>query len=330
MVLIISQSSDVSTDTVMDWLFYKKKECFRVNGDTIFNLNSFTTFELSFHKNVSKITFNENNPIDLNKSISIWHRRDAATPLPKLDEIKNVKLNTNILTHLSIENFEAKKALFSCVKKGKKILGNFDKSSINKIEMLKVASNNNIDIPATIITNSKSDLEKFKNRHDKIITKTIQDCFHFIQVNKDHKEVFLNYTEEVTEKFIEKMAVTFFPSLFQEKLDKELDIRTFFLDGKCYSMAIFSQINAQTSIDVRKSSKTIKNRNVPYQLPRQLEEKIEKLMKDLELNTGSIDFIKTKQGRFVFLEVNPVGQYGMTSYPCNYHLDKKIAEYLIH
>ena len=55
-----------------------------------------------------------------------------------------------------------------------------------------------------------------------------------------------------------------------------------------------------------------------------------KLMKDLELNTGSIDFIKTKQGRFVFLEVNPVGQYGMTSYPCNYHLDKKIAEYLIH
>jgi hypothetical protein len=31
----------------------------------------------------------------------------------------------------------------------------------------------------------------------------------------------------------------------------------------------------------------------------------------------------------VFLEVNPTGQYGMVSDPCNYYLDKKIAEYLI-
>lgn len=32
---------------------------------------------------------------------------------------------------------------------------------------------------------------------------------------------------------------------------------------------------------------------------------------------------------FVFLEINPVGQFGMTSNPCNYNLDKIIAEKLI-
>ena len=30
---------------------------------------------------------------------------------------------------------------------------------------------------------------------------------------------------------------------------------------------------------------------------------------------------------FIFLEVNPVGQFGMTSSPCNYSLEKKIAQH---
>ncbi|HEY0036114.1 MAG TPA: hypothetical protein VGB66_05465, partial [Longimicrobium sp.] len=49
----------------------------------------------------------------------------------------------------------------------------------------------------------------------------------------------------------------------------------------------------------------------------------------LEMRTGSIDLIRTRDGRHVFLEVNPAGQFGMVSHPCNYGLEKKVAEYLI-
>jgi hypothetical protein len=31
----------------------------------------------------------------------------------------------------------------------------------------------------------------------------------------------------------------------------------------------------------------------------------------------------------VFLEINPVGQFGMVSHPCNYYLEKRIAQNLI-
>lgn len=48
-------------------------------------------------------------------------------------------------------------------------------------------------------------------------------------------------------------------------------------------------------------------------------------MRIISLETGSIDLILTKDGLFIFLEVNPVGQFGMTSYPCNYYLEKLIA-----
>ncbi len=51
-------------------------------------------------------------------------------------------------------------------------------------------------------------------------------------------------------------------------------------------------------------------------------------MQAMNLNTASLDLVKTKEGRFVFLELNPSGQFGMTSYPCNYYLNKVIAEFL--
>jgi hypothetical protein len=52
-------------------------------------------------------------------------------------------------------------------------------------------------------------------------------------------------------------------------------------------------------------------------------------MYHLRLETGSIDLIHTPDGRDVFLEVNPVGQFGMVSIPCNYGLERKVADLLM-
>jgi len=64
-------------------------------------------------------------------------------------------------------------------------------------------------------------------------------------------------------------------------------------------------------------------------LSEDLKEKIILLMKILDLNTGSIDLIKSTDEKIYFLEINPIGQYGMVSSPCNYYLDKLIAKTLI-
>ena len=53
------------------------------------------------------------------------------------------------------------------------------------------------------------------------------------------------------------------------------------------------------------------------------------LMKSLNLDNGSIDFVKTNDGKWVYLEINPVGQFGMVSEPCNYNLEREIAQELI-
>ena len=83
-------------------------------------------------------------------------------------------------------------------------------------------------------------------------------------------------------------------------------------------------------MDFRHYDFDIPNRSVPFQLPHLIEKKIHKLFKALGLNTGSVDLIKSQKGEFVFLEINPMGQFGMVSYPCNYQLEKKVFEFMIH
>ena len=83
-------------------------------------------------------------------------------------------------------------------------------------------------------------------------------------------------------------------------------------------MAIFSQADKQTSIDFRNYNYEKPTRRVPYKLPKKFEDKLREFMKLAYLNTGSIDIIRNEKNEYVFLEVNPVGQFGMVSKPCNY------------
>lgn len=119
----------------------------------------------------------------------------------------------------------------------------------------------------------------------------------------------------------------FFISFFQEKIEKNYEIRSFYLNGRIWSIAIISQNDEQTKIDFRKYNNKKTNRNIPCNLPKDIEEKTHLLMQSLDLNCGSIDFIKSGN-KYYFLEVNPIGQFLGISLICNYSLEKEIADYL--
>jgi D-alanine-D-alanine ligase-like ATP-grasp enzyme len=68
---------------------------------------------------------------------------------------------------------------------------------------------------------------------------------------------------------------------------------------------------------------------VPFSPPEDLKNKVSKFMNIMNLDTGSIDIIVRKDSQFVFLEVNPIGQFSDMSYNCNYFLEKKIVEKLL-
>jgi hypothetical protein len=39
--------------------------------------------------------------------------------------------------------------------------------------------------------------------------------------------------------------------------------------------------------------------------------------------------IVTPEKKYIFLEVNPIGQFNQVSIPCNYAIEEKIANYLL-
>ncbi len=119
-----------------------------------------------------------------------------------------------------------------------------------------------------------------------------------------------------------------FPTLVQEKIEKLFEIRSFFLKGEFYSMAIFSQTSSQTQLDFRNYDFEKPNRTIPFKIPTKIEKKLARLFKILNLNSGSLDMIYTSDNKFKFLEINPVGQFGMVSFPCNYYLEELLMQKL--
>lgn len=67
----------------------------------------------------------------------------------------------------------------------------------------------------------------------------------------------------------------------------------------------------------------------PFYFTRGYFKKIKKFVYDNEYTTGSIDLIYSVDNQFIFLEINPMGQFDWLSGNCNYHIEKKIAEILI-
>jgi ATP-GRASP peptide maturase of grasp-with-spasm system len=202
---------------------------------------------------------------------------------------------------------------------------NIEVGNLNKLTVINKAKKLKIHTPNTLVSNSKNDLLDFFILNNKsIITKTIGEVEAFDFEDRSYAL----FTEVITDEKIEKLPNVFFPSLFQQMIEKSYEIRSFYIDGDFYSMAIFSGSDQKTKVDFRKYNQTKPNRTVPYQLPSNLELKLHKLMLELGLNTGSIDLIKSIDNKYYFLEVNPVGQFGMVSKPCNYFLEKIVANKL--
>jgi len=324
MILILSKENfEASTEQVSEWLSFFGAKYHRINGDTCL-LNSKFIYKIdnSFEE--------ENSMAEIipNGVTFVWYRRyfdnnyfdEIINSVKKL--IPNSQLSI-LHEYLKLEKSSLDRLILNKIKNIPS-LSSHGTSFINKIECLEFAKSLEINIPATLISNSKIEINNFAKKQN-VIVKNIKDVF---AVNTKFVR-FSSKTVVPSRKQLNKIDDKIFPSLLQEKIEKLFEIRAFYLDNKFYSMAIFSQANEKTEIDFRNYDMNYPNRTVPYKLPKGLEVKLKLLLKKFKLKTASIDLIMAKNGIIYFLEINPVGQFGMVSHPCNYNLERKIAKYLI-
>lgn len=317
-VYIQSNSNDRTTDRVIDWINYcsfNKVPVVRFNDKTIIDS---VCINLSPHVGL-KMSINNH---DFLQSDSYWYRRgsfDIENFLQSNNESKNSYIKHKHL--ISLLDFLRGK--FS-----DNNINSYSDNFIEKLLVLRECQRLNITIPDTLITNKLSDVHDFIKKHNTIITKSTIAPFGDFCISH-FKYKFSAPTIKLTKTDLLDKPSNFIPSLFQEYVDKKIEIRSFYLKGQFYSMAIFSQQNPNTKIDCRNDEYGNKNRLVPYKLPAFLEKKLSLLYEKIGLNSGSADLIVTPNNQYVFLEVNPIGQFGWLSSNCNYHLEKIIAKELI-
>ncbi|MCB9336126.1 MAG: hypothetical protein H6586_08245 [Flavobacteriales bacterium] len=309
-ILIVSEEYDPVTDEIYRWLLKLDANCTvkRLNyEDEIIAINIQMPQNDIFIQTKTEQFF-------LNDIHKIWYRRGV------INFLLNKKFdNYNRYVHNEYQKFHD--GIWSII--NNKSCSSYKDTKISKIEMLYVAKMCGLTIPETIYTCSKKELKEFFFRNNKnIITKAIENAAFY---DEKQKETYGIPTRIVTEEDIEKSPDNFFVSLFQKNVDKLFEIRTFYYKEKLFSMAIISQQNSKTIVDYRNYDEDVPNRNLPFLLPKHIQSKIIKLMRKLCLDTGSLDLILTKENEYVFLEINPFGQFLPLDYLYGKEISKLIA-----
>ena len=316
MILILSEDKDITTDIVIEWFLSFQIKFVRVNDFNFYNIIQ----SVNLNKIDSNIIFKiDTNTFDIQDISSIWFRRGRFYFQIKND-LKKAKDEKDTFTkHLDAEVETLSQYIYFKLKQ-KPSINNPLCYNMNKLLALEYALKVGLDIPNTIITKEKKELICFK-KEQSIITKNIQDVLLF-----ESRKYSGTTTLELKNENIDEMNDEFFYSLFQYKIEKKYELRIFYLNGLFYTAAIFN--HNKNIVDIRtahpNNNKALA-RIVPYNLPPEIKEKLHQFMLLAKLESGSIDMIVNKEGEYVFLEVNPVGQLDYVSKMCNYNIEKEIA-----
>jgi glutathione synthase/RimK-type ligase-like ATP-grasp enzyme len=170
-----------------------------------------------------------------------------------------------------------------------------------KPAQLAVAHRLGLDIPPTVITNDPEAARAFVARSKSpVIYKALTQSLD----TAPGKTLFTSVVTEQALATLDLIRVT--PGVFQELIPKAYELRVTVVGRHIFSAKIDSQSRAQTRIDWRHLPFAV---DAATDLPGDVAAKVHTLMQEFGLVYGALDFIVTPDGRHVFLEVNPAGQY---------------------
>lgn len=315
-ILVITEPHDHSTHQIVKWL--RKISSGEIVISTYFHHDHITDFYLSLDSDGLQTEFMGRSGHFLSSKITdhIIYRRGA------IFFQNSINRGTAKWSHLNKEANVISDFLFHRFDR-KSLFGGRLELHQNKLKQLDLAQQCGLKIPRTIVTSSAKKLKKYfmDKGINEVICKALSDG---IIKEKDSSKIF--FTNYVDLHHL-KQTVRFFPTLFQEKIRKVFEVRSFFFNNEFYCTAIFSQNNPQTQVDFRRYSIDVPNRVIPFVLPEEIELKLIQLSHKLGLTTGSIDLAFDGE-KFVFFEINPVGQFDQVTRPANYYLYKRLAKHI--
>ena len=280
-----------------------------------------TSYNISFDSKYLNYTIeNKDTTINLDGNWNIWNRRILDPKFPD-------GININLAEIIVGETRKTWEALLES-HKGRVISKpsaiNLANNKLTQLEFVK-RNTQEIYIPDTIVTNDPKKVKFFYETHCGNI------CFKLHRSNsvKFENEEYIVYTNKLKlEDLLSIENVRANPSMFQEYIDKEYELRITVIGNEVIPIAIHSQDSEISKVDFRRYDFD----KVKYEykkVPDDVSNLCLAITKHYGLNFGAFDFIKDKQGRYVFLELNPNGQWLWLEQLSGYKISEVLADYLI-
>ncbi len=177
----------------------------------------------------------------------------------------------------------------------------------NKPLQLKVARGLGLEVPRTVTSNDPAAVRAFAGTCPGGMISKMMASFAIYDEEGKERVVFTNPVAEGDLDDLDGLSLC--PMTFQEKIDKSLELRVTVVGDRVLSASIDSQRVERARSDWRREGLAMVGEWKPYQLPRDIELRLLRYMDFFGLNYGAADFIVTPEGRHVFLEVNPAGEW---------------------
>lgn len=311
MILCITHSQDFYTvDLFFDYLSSKNIPYYRLNSDQLNHSQKISTGPKTF-----VITDSLGNTVHSQDIKAVWHRKSWKVSPPEdldenyhpifISEYETLKSNIfTLLAHLPwINPFENEK-----------------KNDLHKMLQLKIAEKNGLKIPETIFSNDEAEVKKFLN--EKCGGKAIAKLHGVWSKNMTGENMVS--TMIVDGSNIESLSdIAYSPMIFQPYIEKEYELRILYIDGEFFAGKINNSENTDWRITQHNYVWSV------YKLPNEIQMKLTLMMKEMGLYFGAIDMIKSSDGLYYFLEVNPQGEWGMLQKELGFHIAETIADHLL-
>jgi MvdD family ATP-grasp ribosomal peptide maturase len=243
---------------------------------------------------------NDEGEFDLREVKAVWHRRlnyGGLLPTTLDRQLRRASVG---------ESRAAAQGMLASLKAFRMDALQHIRHAENKQLQLQAARELGLAVPRTLTTNDPAAVRAFAGECEGgMVTKMLSSFA--VYEGGEELVVFTNPVKR--EDLSDLSGLSLCPATFQEMIPKALELRVTVVGDRVMSASIDSQSSARAAHDWRRDGLRMVEDWRPYELPREVEEKILRLMDYFVLNYGAIDIIVTPDGRHVFLEVNPVGEF---------------------
>lgn len=196
----------------------------------------------------------------------------------------------------------------------------------NKPRQLAIAQSEGVAIPTTLLTNLAASARSMSSAHGPLITKLLHAGP--IKGRSGRVTMATSAVEPDDLAALEDAHLTMAPSLFQARLEKSVEARALVVGDRVLTATVDAQQTDGATVDWRQGYGELRDAFTPIELPSGFAAALVRIAKRLGLTYGAVDLILTPDDEWVFLEINPVGDWGWL-HACGVPVADALAELLL-